>query len=66
MASKRVRAELMLDSAKSDRKRLLEKLAEKATRNAGNSDCGWLNTPDHWQDVGRYKLLNELLWECDK
>jgi hypothetical protein len=24
------------------------------------------NSGDDWKDVGRYEVLGELLWECDK
>lgn len=66
MARQRVRAELTWKAAKAERKTLVEKLAKKAIASAGSGPANGYNTQEHWKDVGKYELLNGLLWECDK
>lgn len=61
----RERAVCTLESAKSARKLLVEKLARMTVSNAGAAPLN-LNSQEHWADVGRYKLLEEILFSEDK
>lgn len=60
----RERAMLTLESAKSARKILVEKLARKVVQSAGLTFD--LDSRAHWADVGRYNMLDEILCEGDK
>lgn len=64
MARQRIRADQTWLLACQKRKALVEKLASLAISNAGATVR--YNDQGHWQDVGRYNLLNEILWDCDK
>lgn len=64
MARQRVRAESTWAAARAARKALVEKLAKWTVDNVSGQIN--LNSVGHCQDVGRYKALTEILWECDK
>lgn len=61
----RDRALLTLDCAKRARKNLVEKLAASMINKTGQT-CVSFNLWDNWIDVGRYRVLNEILHEIDK
>lgn len=60
MARQRVRAETTWQSAKREHKKVQRELAAAACTGTVP------NTQEHWKQVGRYNVLEEILWEQDK
>lgn len=65
MARQRVRAQTTWESAKAHHRALERKLARKTLSFDGDRGPA-LNTQEHWKDVGRYQVLEEILWDQDK
>lgn len=64
MARQRVRADMAWNLARQKHKDVERKLAHKVVASRGA--LVQFNSGDDWKDVGRYEVLGELLWECDK
>lgn len=60
MARQRLRAETTWKLAKAEHKKARRELAAVGMRGEA------VNTVAHWKLVGRYQVLEELLWEVDK
>lgn len=60
MARQRLRADTTWKAAKREHKRSQRELAKVACTGEA------VNTQAHWRLVGRYQVLEEILWEVDK